>query len=133
MKLSQFDGAAIEVVQEKTGTDVWSQVHQRLRKHLQGHTGHLVLCLGAPIHAPESLTTHCSNVQGARFPGYSPHGLRHLAGSALAEAGCSVHEIMSVLGHRTEAQAIEYVKQANRKIMATSAIAKWEHQRNRTD
>jgi hypothetical protein len=38
---------------------------------------------------------------------------------------------MSVLDHRTEAQAIEYVKQANRKVMAASAVAKWERQRNK--
>lgn len=32
------------------------------------------------------------------FPSYSCHGLRHLAGAALAEAGATVDEIMSVLG-----------------------------------
>jgi hypothetical protein len=51
--------------------------------------------------------------------------LRHLAGSSLAEAGCSVHEFMSILGHLTEQQAYEYVKQANRKVMAANAMAKW--------
>jgi integrase len=58
------------------------------------------------------------------FPGYSAHGLRHLAGAALAEVGASVHEIMAILGHVTEAQAMEYTRQANRKVMAVSA--RWQ-------
>jgi integrase len=55
---------------------------------------------------------HC---EGLGFPGYSPHGLRHLAGAELAEAGCSMHEIMSILGHLTEREAATYVKQTQRK------------------
>ena len=59
------------------------------------------------------------------YHGYSAHGLRHLAGASLAEAGCSVHEIMSVLGHLTERQAMDYVRRANRKKLAASAMGKW--------
>jgi integrase len=61
--------------------------------------------------------------EGMGFPCYSPHGLRHLAGASLAEADCSVHEIMSVLGHVTEDEAMHYVKQANRK--------RWRRRRRR--
>jgi integrase len=64
----------------------------------------------------------CSASAELGFPGYSPHGLRHLAGSALAEAGCSTQEIMSILGHLTEKEAATYVKQARRKVMARSAM-----------
>jgi hypothetical protein len=52
--------------------------------------------------------------------------LRHLAGSALAEAGCSVPQIMSVLGHLTEKHAYHYVRQANRLRLADDAVAMWE-------
>lgn len=133
MKLSQFDGTAIEVIQEKTGSYVWLPAHEKLREHLKGHTDpHMVLSSwGRPFAAQSLSQLIIATCKELGFPGYSPHGLRHLAGSALAEAGCSVHEIMSVLGHRTEAQAIEYVKQANRKVMASSAVAKWERQRNK--
>jgi integrase len=44
------------------------------------------------------------------YPGYSPHGLRHLAGSALAEAGATMDEIMAILGHLTEDEARGYVQ-----------------------
>lgn len=114
---------------------VWLPAHEKLREHLAGCTGpHLVVSSwGRPFGAQSLSPLIVAICKELGFSGYSPHGVRHLAGSALAEAGCSVHEIMSVLGHRTEAQAIEYVKQANRKVMAASAMAKWERQRNRTD
>jgi len=35
-------------------------------------------------------------------------------------------EVMAVLGHLTEDEAREYVRQARRKVMARSAIDKWE-------
>jgi hypothetical protein len=40
-------------------------------------------------------------------------GLRHLAGAELAEARCSRHEIMSIIGHLTEREAAGYVNWRN--------------------
>ena len=54
------------------------------------------------------------------------HGLRHTAGSALAEAGCSEKEIMAVLGHKTLSMVQKYTQGARRRWLATSAIAKLE-------
>jgi integrase len=54
------------------------------------------------------------------------HGLRHTAGAALAEAGCSEKEIMAVLGHKTLAMVQKYTQGAQRKRLASSAIAKLE-------
>ncbi|HJY88056.1 MAG TPA: site-specific integrase [Candidatus Acidoferrales bacterium] len=54
------------------------------------------------------------------------HGLRHTAGAALAEAGCSEKEIMAVLGHKTLSMVQKYTAGARRKRLATSAIAKLE-------
>jgi enterobacteria phage integrase len=127
MKASQFDGTAVELYQVKTGAYVWMPAHRRLREHLAGHTGEYLLESNRRTrYTDESLSRLvCGACAEAGYPGYSPHGLRHLAGSALAEAGCSVHEIMAVLGHVTESEAMHYVKQANRKVLATTAMAKW--------
>jgi integrase len=129
MKASQFDGTAVELVQEKTGAYVWLPAHKALRDHLTTRTDsneYLLISNRKTRYTDESLTRLiCDACDQAGFPGYSPHGLRHLAGAALAEAGCSVHEIMSVLGHVTEREAMEYVRQANRKKMAATAVAKW--------
>jgi integrase len=54
------------------------------------------------------------------------HGLRHSAGRALAEAGCSSHEIQSITGHRTLQMVEHYTKAARQKRLATAAIAKLE-------
>jgi len=54
------------------------------------------------------------------------HGLRHTAGAALAEAGCSEKEIAAVLGHKTLSMVQKYTQGARRKRLATSAIAELE-------
>jgi uncharacterized protein (DUF1330 family) len=59
-------------------------------------------------------------------PMMAKHGLRHLAGAALAEAGATMDEIMAILGHLTEDEARGYVQTARCKVMARSAMDKWE-------
>jgi integrase len=130
MQRAQFDGTAIEVVQEKTGTYCWIPAHARLREHFAatGLEGEYLLTstYGAPFR-PTSLTTMiCNTCTELGFPGYSPHGLRHLAGAVLAEAGATMDEIMAILGHLTEDEARGYVQQARRKVMARSGMEKWE-------
>ena len=130
MDKPRFDGTAIQVIQEKTGTPVWIPAHKRLRDHLNatGIPGEYLLesSWGTPYRATSLTNMIIIACTDLGFPGYSPHGLRHSAGSALAEAGCSVHEIMSILGHLTEREANDYVRQANRKVMALAGIGKWE-------
>jgi integrase len=53
---------------------------------------------------------------------YSVHGLRKNAGGAVAEAGCSPHEIAAILGHRTLSMVQKYSKSADQKRRAKSAI-----------
>jgi integrase len=129
MKASQFDGTAVQLYQMKTRTYVWMPAHKRLIEHLANRTDRGEYLLESRYkrqYNDQSLSRLLAEAcEGLGFPGYSPHGLRHLAGASLAEAGCSVHEIMSILGHLTEKQAYEYVRQANRKKMAKSAMAKW--------
>jgi enterobacteria phage integrase len=129
MKATQFDGTAVELYQMKTGTYVWVPAHKRLIEHLANRTDrgeYLLESRYKKRYNDQSLSRLISEAcEGVGYPGHSPHGLRHLAGASLAEAGCSVHEIMSVLGHVTEDEAMHYVKQANRKKMASSAMAKW--------
>ena len=129
MTWKRFDGKAIELVQEKTGTYVWLPCHPTLAKKLARveRTAPYILTTerGRPFKAGSvtQMMGLCCKELG--YPGYSPHGLRHLAGSELAEAGCSMHEVMSILGHLTEREAAGYVKQAQRKRMAQSGMDKW--------
>jgi integrase len=110
-------------------TYVWIPTHPRLLERLNtlDRSSPYILTSerGAPFRATSITNQFCTVCKMLGFPGYSPHGLRHLAGSELVEAGCSVHEVMSILGHLTEAEANEYVTQARRKVMARSAMDKW--------
>jgi enterobacteria phage integrase len=55
-----------------------------------------------------------------------PHGLRKTAGRRLAEAGCTAHEIMAVLGHKTLTEAERYTREADQARLAAEAMMKLE-------
>ena len=57
-----------------------------------------------------------------------PHGLRKTLGRRMAEAGCSAHEIMAVLGHTTLAEAERYTREADRRRSGRQAVVKLEAQ-----
>ncbi len=62
----------------------------------------------------------------AGLKGLSAHGLRKAAGAAMAESGCTEREIMAVLGHRAESSVRIYVRSADKRRLATSALHKTE-------
>jgi hypothetical protein len=64
--------------------------------------------------------------------GYSAHGLRHLAGKLLGDAGCTTLQIMAITGHRTFKEAERYTKGAEQRKLAREAIAKMEVANPRT-
>ena len=41
---------------------------------------------------------------------------------ALAEAGCSIHQIMAITGHKTWKEAMRYTRQAGQRKLAQQAI-----------
>lgn len=67
----------------------------------------------------------------AGLPQWSAHGGRHAVGRRLAEAGCTAHEIMSILGHKTLAEAERYTRAASLDSLADSAMQKTERKQKR--
>jgi integrase len=61
------------------------------------------------------------------------HGLRKTAARMLAEAGCSVHEIMSVTGHKSISEVERYTRSAHQKKLASAAILKLEQNPSGTE
>ncbi|MBV8922565.1 tyrosine-type recombinase/integrase, partial [Bradyrhizobium sp.] len=62
-----------------------------------------------------------------------PHGLRKTLGRLLADAGCSAHDIMAALGHKTLAEAERYTREADRKRGGKRAVvALNEHRANKS-
>ena len=60
-----------------------------------------------------------------------PHGLRHLAGVRMSEAGCTDEEMMAVLGHRSATSLRIYTKGAEQRRLAENAITKLEQNRHK--
>lgn len=60
--------------------------------------------------------------------GESRRGLsaRHHAGNALAEADCTVQQIMAITGHKTWKEAIRYTQRREQRKLAQQAMDKLE-------
>ena len=127
LRLSAYDGTRLAVPGQKTDAPVVVPVHPALKAYLDTQPKTLTLVadeLGRPVsdnRLSKDLRAHLDRVG---LPGLHLHGLRHTAGKALAEAGCTPHEIAAVLGHSTLQMVEKYTKKAEQERLAGSAIAK---------
>jgi integrase len=116
--------------QQKTGARVTVPVHADLRAVLaasgMNHVGLVLTGLrGKKLGAVQHGDRMRAAARAAGLPSDCKlHGLRKAAGRRLAEAGCGIQEIMAVLGHVTVAEAENYARDAERVILAKSAMAK---------
>jgi integrase len=131
MTWSDVTGAGIRVVQQKTGRKLAIPLHRELltvlaaagREHLTIiNTGY-----GQPftVDGFGQWMRHAITEAGLPIE-CQPHGLRKAAGRRLAEAGCTAHEIMAVLGHKTLTEAERYTREADQAQLATAAMTKLE-------
>ena len=129
MTWQQFQGDVIRVRQSKTTALLDIACHSVLRRHLDA--------------LPRSAIVIATSADGVAFTAQglsealrravmkiislpnnrSMHGLRYAAGSRMEEAGCTVAEIESVLGHQTFKMALKY---ASQRLRSKAAIAKME-------
>lgn len=120
---------AIRVVQVKTGAPLWIPIHPHLAESIaaasQGGLYLLMTEYGRPFSSAgfgNWFREQC-NAAGVER-GYSAHGLRKAAGRRLADAGCTAHQVMAVLGHRSLSEATRYTKGADQRRNAEAAIAR---------
>jgi integrase len=134
MTRGHVKGGWISVQQQKTGTALDVPLHSELARVLEGTPSeHLTL-----------LTTQYGKAFtvdgfGGRFkdwcrkagvPDLSAHGLRKACATRLADAGCSVHEIAAVTGHKKLADLEVYTRAADQKRLAKAAIGKIKGRRS---
>lgn len=141
MKWTDFDGKRIYVVQEKTGKKLWLNCPKPLlvalkreqRKTNRDYIFHHAY--DAPFATAQTLSHAIKNrlrELGIKPPAdsgkknYVMHGLRKNAGMELALAGCTVPEIMAVLGHKTPKMALYYIEQVTQQDMNENAVGKWD-------
>lgn len=117
MTWKQFQGGIVRVRQSKTSALLDIACHSALRKHLEGIKQRgIVICTTAAgrAYTPNSLSQAVRRIVtsiAAMPQDRSLHGLRYAAGSHMEEAGCTVAQIESVLGHQTFRMALKYASQ----------------------
>lgn len=105
-------------------------VHPFLAEVLEGRQGvftYLQTSYGT-VRSPDGLGNAMRDwCDKAGLPLCSAHGLRKAICRRIAESGGQAHEIMSVSGHITLAEAQRYCEDFGRKGLADSAIARLSH------
>jgi integrase len=130
MGAGAYDGQGIAVTQEKTGAPLWIPVHPELKAAIDAtpQPGPWLICTqyGRRFTAESFGLFMAKAISGANLPDECRlHGLRKSAGRSLAEAGCTAHQIMAILGHKTLAEAERYTREANQKRLAQQAMDRW--------
>lgn len=136
MTWADVQGDVIRVRQSKTGEMLDIACHPALRAYLDelrrvldnDGTRRIQICQTATGKAFDSNSLSSAVYREIRAIEGMPrdrsfHGLRYAAGSRLDEAGCTVSQIESVLGHRTFRMALKY---ASQRLRSKAAIAKIE-------
>jgi integrase len=119
IRWSQYDGQAIRLTRQKTGKALvipaTPQLQAELAEWPRSEAAQiLITARGQPCSA-QRLTTRIRKTVaaiGPAFAGLNAHGLRKLAATTLAEAGCSEHEIAAITGHGTLAMVRLYTRSA---------------------
>jgi len=125
------DGVAT-IKTEKSGftTQVSIPIHPNLQATLDaGPTSDLAFICGAHgnPYTKESFGNQFKSAckqAGVDEGKKAAHGLRKIAATRLAEAGCSEYELMAVFGWKDPKMAAHYVQEANRKKLSRQAFEK---------
>jgi integrase len=121
----------ITITAQKTGVELNIPLHPTLRTALANHNRHHLVYIVTQQETSRSEKAFTNWIKEAATkaglpPSRSPHGLRRAACRALAEAGCTVWEIMSITGHQSSKEVEAYVADVDKKKLANSAMKKWE-------
>jgi len=123
-------GGALAARQEKTKTELVIPSHPVLRSELGqapgGHLAFLMTAEGMPFVSGTAFYNWFVDccAAAALLPGRSPHGLGEACARRLAEAGCSTHRIMAIMGHKSLVEVERYTRDANQPRLAAAAVAK---------
>jgi integrase len=137
MTWADVNGGSIRVVQQKTGRKLAIPLHQDLLAIIAATDRKHLTIINTEYGKPYTVAGFSQWMRDAITAAGLPlecqlHGLRKTAGRRLAEAGCTPHEIMAVLGHKTLAEAERYTRDADQPPLASAAITKLEgRKRNR--
>jgi integrase len=119
-------GDEIAVRQEKTDTPLMIPMAAELVTALASvprtNLTFLMTEKGAPFTAAGFGNWFRDRCNEAGLPQCSAHGLRKLAATRLANAGCSADQIMAITGHKSLSEVARYTKAADQQRLARQAI-----------
>lgn len=126
---SAYDGASIRLVQQKTRQPQVVKAHPLLKEHLDEWPRLASTILTNSLDRPwtpaaMSLAMRTELRRLGLGDRLNVHGLRKLAATNLAEAGCSAHEIAAVTGHRSLSMVQLYTRSADQERLASAAIVR---------
>jgi integrase len=117
----------IYVVQAKTGEKLWIPLHPELKAILDAlpldDLTFLKTEYGRPFTVKGFGAWFKARSEAAGLRDRTAHGLRKAAARRLAEAGCSVHEIGAITGHRGLKGLEPYTRSARQPHLAKAAMA----------
>jgi integrase len=121
----------LEVRQQKTTAVLEIPLHDDLQKIIEVTPGEHLTFLTTKTgksYAPNDLSDEFRAwCDAAGLPHCSIHGLRKAAARRLAEAGCSVHEIAAITGHKTLKEVERYTRSAEQARLARQAMARQQN------
>ena len=122
--------ATLSVKQEKTGVLLKIPVHPELAETLrihesQGRLTFLLTKTGKPYRGSDFSQQFRTWCKAAGLPKHCVfHGLRKAALTRLAQAGCTVHEIAAISGHKTLSEVQRYTSAVEQTHLARDAMAR---------
>lgn len=138
MTWTAYDGASIRVTQQKTGVALVIPIAPAFRVELDEwrRTATAVTILTTSHGRPwiaQSLS-HLLPFALAKIGlggDLNVHGLRKLAATELADAGCTPHEIAAITGHKTLAMVQHYTRSADQERLAGAAVLRLQQPYNK--
>ena len=113
----------------KTGVTAYFDTTDELREALQAIPRSHITVINSQRGKPYTSSSFSrfmrDAIKAAGLPlECKPHGLRKTLGRLLADAGCTPHEIMAALAHKTLAEAERYTREADRRRRGKRAVVK---------
>ena len=118
----------IRVRQQKTGTPLMIPILPELKAALADQPKDAPTFLRTDYGRPYSVAGFGNWMRDrcdeAGLPNCASHGLRKACARRLAEAGCTIHQIKAITGHKTDAEVHRYTAKADQIRLAHSAFEK---------
>ena len=127
----------ISIKQNKTGAEVTIPIFQELRAALdlcqKDRLTFIAQANGSPLGAASLGNEFRDWMRRAGLPErLSLHGLRKASARRLAEAGCSVHEIAAITGHKNLSEIKRYTRAVEKGKLAETGMGKVVNMFDRT-